>query len=71
MINMISVKSIKQVVLDAVISFTFWTGILTPYMLLIVRMDVNQYIAWVIMQGFLVPPLGVVYSRIVRKIRLK
>jgi hypothetical protein len=49
---------IKMFLRDAVIAFVFWTGFLTPYMIFIVKVNLTQYIAWIGMQGILVPPLG-------------
>jgi hypothetical protein len=40
-------------------------------MILVVEADLTQYIAWVGMQAILVPPLGAVFSIIVRKMSLK
>lgn len=59
----------KQFVKDAVISFLYWTLALTPYMVFIVKTDLQQYIKWVSMQAILVPPLGAVFSIIVRKLK--
>lgn len=58
----------KQFLKDAVVSFVFWTVALTPYMLFVVKTSTEQYMAWVGMQAILVPPLGIVYSMIARKI---
>jgi hypothetical protein len=56
----------KRFIRDAIVSFVFWTGTLTPYMILVVRVDIPQYLAWVGMQGILVPPLGSVSAMIFR-----
>jgi len=66
---MVSKKFVKQFLKDAVISFFYWTIALTPYMLLVVKTNMNQYIAWVGMQAILVPPLGAVFSIIARELK--
>lgn len=60
---------VKQFLKDAVVSFFYWTAVLTPYMIFVVKTTVDQYISWVVMQAILVPPLGAVFSIIVRKIK--
>jgi hypothetical protein len=57
-----------QFVKDAVVSFVYWTAVLTPYMLFVVKTTQEQYIAWVGMQAILVPPLGAIFSIIARKL---
>lgn len=64
-------KFIKQFIKDAVISFIFWTVALSPYMILVVKTTLEQYIAWVGMQAILVPPLGAIFSIIARKLKPK
>lgn len=61
-------KKVKRVLVDALVAFIFYTLALTPYMVLIVRMDLTQYLAWIVMQIFLVPPLGAIFAWICRKI---
>ncbi|MCX6764389.1 MAG: hypothetical protein NTU58_01640 [Candidatus Nealsonbacteria bacterium] len=60
---------IKQFIKDAITSFVYWTVVLTPYMIFIVKIDFKQYIAWISMQAILLPPLGAVFSIIVRKLK--
>jgi hypothetical protein len=62
-------KIIKQFIIDAIISFIYWTVVLTPYMVLVVKTNIKQYIAWLSMQALLVPPLGAIFSIIARKIK--
>jgi hypothetical protein len=64
-----SKEFLKQFVKDAVIAFLFWTLALTPYMVFIVKTDFQQYVRWVSMQAILVPPLGAVFSIIIRKLK--
>ena len=54
---------------DAFVAFVFWTLTLTPYMIFIVKVNLQQYIAWIGMQAILVPPLGAIFSIIARKIK--
>lgn len=58
----------KRFLIDALVSFIYWTGCLTPYMVCIVGIKWDQYLAWVGMQAILVPPLGALFSKIVRKL---
>lgn len=62
-------EKIKQVGIDAIVAFLFWTLTLTPYMIFVVGTDLQQYIAWAGMQAFLVPPLGAIFAWICRKIK--
>lgn len=64
-----SKEFLRQFVKDAVISFLYWTLTLTPYMVFVVKTDFQQYVKWVSMQAILVPPLGAVFSIIIRKIK--
>jgi len=59
-------KSVKRFLRDAILAFVYWTGVLTPYMLFIVRVDLVQYVAWVSMQALLIPPLGALFAILVR-----
>lgn len=63
------IKFIKQFATDAIISFFYWTLVLSPYMIFVVKANFEQYIAWVAMQIILVPPLGAVFSIIARKMK--
>lgn len=63
--------SIKKFLRDAIIAFIFWTLTLTPYMILIVRTNPEQYLAWVLMQAILVPPLGAISAILFRWIDKK
>jgi len=63
------IKFLKQFLKDAFVAFVFWTLTLTPYMIFIVKVNLQQYIAWVGMQAILVPPLGAIFSIIARKIK--
>ena len=51
-------SKIKQVLLEALGGFIFWTGCLTPYMIFIVKVDPNQYFKWFFMQLVIIPPLA-------------
>ena len=51
-------NKIKQVLLEALGGFIFWTGFLTPYMVFIVGVEPNQYLKWFLMQLVIVPPLA-------------
>ncbi len=65
------IKFIKQFIKDAIFSFIYWTAALSPYMIFVVKISLDQYIAWVAMQAILVPPLGAVFSILARKLKSK
>lgn len=54
----------KKFLLESLVGFTLWSLFLTPYMLLVVKVDFSQYIAWLSMQIFLVTPVAPVVFRI-------
>ena len=54
----------KKILLEAVIGFALWTAILTPYVLFVTQMTLNQYLSWLLMQAVIVPPVAVVVLRI-------
>lgn len=55
---------IKKVILEAIIGFVLWTGILTPYVIFVTQMTLGQYLSWLLMQAVVVPPVAVVVLRI-------
>ena len=61
-----SKQKIKQFLRDALIAFIYWTATLSLYMIFIVHVTWPQYIAWVLMQLILVPPLGALSAIIFR-----
>ena len=69
--EMMSWRNVKKFLRDALVSFIFWTGSLTPYMLWIVGVDPSQYVAWISMQAIIVPPLGAICALIFRWIDKK
>ena len=54
---------LKKLLLEAALGFCLWTGILTPYVLLVTQMTVNQYLSWLLMQAVIVPPVAVLVLR--------
>jgi len=62
----LKLMKVKRFVRDAIVSFAFWTGTLTPYMLFVVQINLPQYVAWISMQGILVPPLGAACAALFR-----
>lgn len=55
---------VKKILLEALVGFSLWTGILTPYVLLVTQMSLGQYLSWLLMQAVIVPPVAVVVLRI-------
>ena len=54
----------KKALLEAVLGFALWTGILTPYVLFVTQMTVNQYLSWLLMQAIIVPPVAIAVLRV-------
>ena len=54
----------KKLLLEAALGFCLWTGILTPYVLLVTQMTVNQYLSWLLMQAIIVPPVAIAVLRV-------
>lgn len=59
----------RRFLIDAVVSFVYWTATLTPYMIWVVGVTPSQYIAWVGMQAIIVPPLGAGFAFLIRKLK--
>lgn len=51
----ISWKQIKKVVLSAIVGAIAWSGFLTPYVILVSKMNLIQYLTWLLMEFTLVP----------------
>jgi len=62
-------KALKQILTDALASFVFFTATLSPCMIFVIRVNLQQYLAWLGMQITIVPPLGIVYSEIARRLK--
>jgi len=60
--------NMKNFVKQAVIGFSFWTLVLTPYVILVTKMSLMQYITWVGMNAILVTPLAPIGVRITNKL---
>ena len=61
-------KKIKSYLKEAVLGFVLWTIFLSPYMILVTRVSPEQYIAWLVMQAVLVPPIAVLVYRITKRL---
>ncbi len=59
-------QKVMRFLRDALIAFVFWTATLSLYMIFVVHVTLSQYVAWVLMQLILVPPLGAVSAIIFR-----
>jgi len=53
-------KKVKKFLIEAICGFILWTFFLSPYMIWVVHVTKNQYISWVIMQCFIVPPIAII-----------
>lgn len=69
----ITQKKIKRFAAEGLIGAVAWTVLLTPYMVLITKMTVAQYISWLIMEFVLIPPLAPIVFRLTGRVlrRLK
>jgi len=54
----------KVFIVQALLGFILWTAILTPYMIYGVKVNLEQYLNWVIMELVLVPPVAPFIVRI-------
>lgn len=58
----------KRFLRDALVGFCFWTLVLSPVMLFVVRLDLPQFISWLGLQAVLGPPLGGLSAWVFRRI---
>ena len=63
-----NLKKVKSYLKEAVLGFVLWTIFLTPYMILVTKVSSDQYIAWLVMQAVLVPPIAVLVYRITNRL---
>jgi len=61
-------STIKKFILEALLGFILWTTMLSPYMFLVVKVEVNQYISWLSMQGLIVPFCSIVAINVTNKV---
>jgi len=54
----------KKWLLEALCGGLLWTVFLTPYMLFVVQVTIEQYGAWLLMQAILVPPIAILVVNI-------
>ena len=54
---------------DSILAFIWFTACLTPYMIWIVGLDRDEYLAWLVMQLVLVPLIGGGYAQIVKRLK--
>jgi len=64
----ITKNTIKKFILEALLGFILWTIMLTPYMLLVVKIEINQYVSWLSMQGLIVPFCSIVAINVTNKV---
>ncbi len=60
--------NIKKFIISAVVGAICWTVLLTPYMFLVVRNTLEQYISWLGMQFILVPLVAPIVYWLTQKI---
>jgi len=56
----ITKDTIKKFAIEAFCGFVMWTIALTPYMIWVTKVSLEQYVSWVIMEAALVPPIAIV-----------
>ena len=59
---------IKQFIKDGIVAFVYYTIVLTPYTIFVMNVTFDQYVAWLAMQCTIVPPAGVGFAWIIRRI---
>lgn len=57
----------KKIVVQALVGFALWTAFLTPYMLFVTKVSLEQYAFWLLMQAVLVPVIAPIVFRITAK----
>jgi hypothetical protein len=57
-------KRVLKILVEAGIGFTLWTGILSPYVLLVTHMSTEQYLSWLFMEALIVPPVAVIVIKV-------
>jgi len=63
--------NIKKFVISAIVGSICWTLFLTPYMFLVVRNTIEQYISWLGMQFIIVPIIAPIVYTITQKMEEK
>jgi len=63
-IRKITLKQIEKTLVEAVLGFVLWTAILTPYVIFVTKLSLEQYLSWLIMEAIIVPPAAVVVVKI-------
>jgi hypothetical protein len=53
----------KKFLIQAFTGFALWTILLTPYMLLITKVNFEQYLFWLLMQAIIVPIIAPIVFR--------
>ena len=55
--------NIKKLFVEGISGFIGWTILLTPYMILITKLNFEQYLSWILMEIILVPPCSILIIR--------
>ena len=51
-------RKAAEVIISAFLGAILWTIALTPYVLLVTQMTIEQYKSWIVMEFILVPPVA-------------
>ena len=62
---------LKEFIIEAIAGCVLWTIALSPYMIFVTKMTLEQYTTWIIMEIVLIIPLSPVVYRITKRIKKK
>ena len=62
---------VKVFLRDALVGFAYWTLVLSPIMLLVVKLNLPQFLSWLGLQAVLGPPLGALSAWVFRRVNGK
>jgi len=64
---MITKQKIKEFTLISIIGFAVWTICLTPWMLFVTRMTIDQYLMWLLAAVLLNPPISIIAVKVTNR----
>lgn len=62
---------IKKYLIEAFLGFVLWSILLTPYMIFVTKVSLDQYLYWLLMEAIVVPPCSIIVINITNKIEKK
>jgi len=64
-------RKIAEVIISALLGAALWTIALTPYVVLVTRMTIEQYKSWIVMEFILVPPVAPIVFWVTKRVLKK